>query len=96
MSVKITGLKQLTRELDQAAKAARALDGEVATVSFDPTSAASVEAAIRNVEAAVDAKLASYANNPLVAQLVSRLKEIYAREIKSRAKSAAGIGTASA
>lgn len=35
--IKITGLDKLTRKMDQLAKFAKEVDGELATVSFDPT-----------------------------------------------------------
>jgi hypothetical protein len=36
MSLKITGLDELKKQLDDAAKALQALDGDIATLKFNP------------------------------------------------------------
>jgi hypothetical protein len=86
--VKITGLDKLQRQLEEAQQAFSALDGEVATVSFDAHKPDSIEAAIRTMEAAIDSKVAPYRANPMIASIVPKLKEKYRAAIYERAKSA--------
>jgi hypothetical protein len=86
--LKITGLDRLQQQLEDAQKAFRALDGEVATVRFNPEEPESVEAAIRTMEAAIDMKVGPYRNNALVLSIVPQLKEKYRSAILERAKKA--------
>ena len=51
--IEITGLGQFQREL--ASQAFQALDGELGTLSFDPNDPASIDRALREMEAAIDA-----------------------------------------
>jgi len=83
---KITGLGELTKQLDAAARLVKSLDGEIGTFAFDPRDQASVERAIQAVEAIIDGKLVPYVDNPLVAHFASRLKERYRDEIELRAQ----------
>ncbi|GAN69583.1 hypothetical protein [Acetobacter orleanensis] len=71
---KITGLDKLTREMAQLAKFATEVDGELASVSFDPTDPGSIETAISEMEAAIDQKAASYEGNNMVVNLVEQIK----------------------
>jgi hypothetical protein len=86
--VKITGLDSLQRQFKDAQKAFGALDGQFATVSFDPDNPTSVAEAIRTMERAIDAKVAPYRSNPLVANIVPQLKEKYRAAIRERARAA--------
>lgn len=81
---KITGLDKLTREMDELAKFAKSIDGNLTTVRFDPNDPASVQAAIRQMEAAVDAKAAPYRSNNLVMDLASKSKEQFRQAIQSK------------
>ena len=54
--LKITGLDNLQRELQDAQRAFKALDGQITTVKFNPEDQASIQAAIASMEAAVDEK----------------------------------------
>jgi hypothetical protein len=74
--LKIAGLDKLQQQLEDAQRAFRALDGEVATVRFNPEEPGSVEAAIRIMEAAIDSKVGPYRNNALVVSIVPKLKNI--------------------
>lgn len=85
---KITGLDQLTRELDEAKKALAAVDGELGTVNFNTHDPASIEAAVQEVERMIDERLGSYAANPIVATIVEQMKERYRAEIIERAAAA--------
>jgi hypothetical protein len=88
MSVKITGLDRLQRQLEEASKAFQALDGKVATLRFSPSDPASTEDAIREIEAAVDTKVAPYRGNTLVESVARQLKEKYRSAIHQRAAEA--------
>ncbi|CAJ0699301.1 hypothetical protein [Ralstonia wenshanensis] len=71
------GLEKLTRELDEASRAFKSLDGDIAQVRVVPGDDASVQAAIRQIEEAIDRKAAPYRNNPFVSPVVAELKEKY-------------------
>jgi hypothetical protein len=86
--IEITGLDKLQRQLEEAQRAFRALDGQLATVSFDPDRPESISAAIQTMEAAIDSKVAPYRNNPMIASIVPQLKEKYREAIRQRANSA--------
>lgn len=58
--MKIAGLDKLTKTLDQASRAAREIDGELATLSFDPGDPSSVEAAIAEAKLGVDSRLGAW------------------------------------
>ncbi|ODM73113.1 MULTISPECIES: hypothetical protein [Bradyrhizobium] len=86
--LKITGLDKLKKELDDAQKAFKALDGQVATVGFDPEKPESVRAAIKTMENAIDSKVRPYRDNALVVNIVPQLKEKYRKAILERARNA--------
>lgn len=85
--IKISGLDTLTQQLEEAQKTLAELEGEL-SVHFNPSDPASIEAAIQEAEAAVDSKVGSAAENPLVAQMVEGLKEQYRQAILDRAAAA--------
>lgn len=86
--IKITGLDELTRKMDQLAKFAEEVDGELATVSFDPVDPGSIETAISEMEAAIDQKAVSYENNDMVADLVEQMKANLREQILEKAAAA--------
>jgi hypothetical protein len=59
-NVKITGLDEFQRKLDEFQKAMHSLDGTIAELRFDPKDPASVQRAVTEIEAAVDRKVAPY------------------------------------
>lgn len=85
---KIDGLDKLTKQLEQAQQAIEELDGEIGTVNFDPNDPASIESAIQQANATLDAKIAPWADNPLVVQLVDGMKEQFREAIIERATAA--------
>ncbi|MGG2041269.1 hypothetical protein [Burkholderia gladioli] len=85
---KIEGLDKLARDLDAAQKALSELDGELGSVSMDPYDPASIEAAIQEADRLVDERVAPYASNPLVAQLVEGVKEAQREALLERAAAA--------
>jgi hypothetical protein len=88
VSFKITGLDELQRMMSEVAKAAESLDGEIGTVSFNPRDPASVEAAVAQMEQAIDAKLGSFMGNEVVEGIATDLKNRYQQEIYDRAAAA--------
>lgn len=88
MSYKITGLDDLQREMHLLADVATALDGDIATLKFDPSNQISVERAIADMKLAIDQKVSGFRASAMVAHLVSRLKQKYEQEILSRAADA--------
>jgi hypothetical protein len=91
--IKITGLDELTKQLDEAQKAIAALDGQIGIVTFDPHDPASIEAAIQQIELIIDERTGVYASNPIVAPLIEQLKEQYREGIIQKA-AAARLGDA--
>jgi hypothetical protein len=86
--IKISGLDKLQRQLDDLSEAAKALDGEISTVNFDPHDPSSVEAAVVQMEQAIDAKIAAYRGSELVENIATQLKDRYRQEIYDRAAKA--------
>ena len=86
MTIRIEGLDKLKRQLDEASRAFRSLDGEIAKVSVVPGDQASVQAAIREMEAAIDRKAAPYRGNPLVDPVVKQLKAKYREHLIRRSQ----------
>jgi len=84
----ITGLDELTRKLEGAQKALKLLDGELGSVSFDPDDPSSIQAAIKRIETMIDERVGSYADNPIISQLIDGMKEQYKQGILERAAAA--------
>lgn len=55
--ISISGLDQLSRQLEQAQEAIAEIDGDLGTVNFNPNDPASIETAIQQAEALIDAKV---------------------------------------
>ena len=71
----LKGLDALTRKLKEAQKVAAELDGDLASVNFDPADPAGIENAIQELFSVIDAKTAGYERNDLVQQIADGLKE---------------------
>ena len=84
----ISGLETLTRKMDEFAMFAEEVDGELATVSFDPTDPASIEAAISEMATAIDQKAIPYEGNDMVSDLVQQMKENFRDQILGKAAAA--------
>jgi hypothetical protein len=83
----ITGLDSLQKMLGDASRAFEKLDGEIAELNFDPDDPASVRAAIRSMEIAIDRKVGAFKSNAMVAQLIPQMKAKYRDVILAHAKS---------
>jgi hypothetical protein len=88
MSFKITGLDEFQRQLHSAAEALKGLDGEITAAKFNPNDLSSVEAAVVQMEQAIDTKIAPYRGNKIVENLTTQLKDRYRQEIYDRAAKA--------
>jgi hypothetical protein len=86
-SVKITGLDRLQSQLQEAQRGFEALNGEIASLRFSPGDPVGVARAIQEMEAAVDAKTALYAGNPLVSKVANAMKKGFRERIQSKATS---------
>lgn len=86
--MKITGLDSLQKKLGELEKAMAELDGELGSVSFDPEDPASIEQAICEMEAIVDKRIGSYADNDMVAEIVDATKEQFRASILEKAAKA--------
>lgn len=84
MKFEIKGLDKLTRQLEDAQKAAARLDGELGKIAFDPGDLASVETAISTAKSLIDERLAGFHGNPLVAQMAAGLKAHFEDAIQER------------
>ncbi|REE18354.1 hypothetical protein B0G71_1362 [Paraburkholderia sp. BL27I4N3] len=80
------GLDGLVRQLKDAARAFESLNGDIAQVPVVPGDQASVQAAIGQMEAAIDRKAAPYRGNPFVDPVVKVLKEKYREHIIERGR----------
>jgi hypothetical protein len=86
--MKITGLSELQKTLGEASEAFRSLEGEITTLKFNPLDPVSVEAAITQVEHAIDGKIAPYRGNSVVENLAAEMKRKYGEQIHERAAAA--------
>lgn len=88
MSFSISGLDDLQKALSEASEAFSALDGELAVLKFDPHNPVSVEAAIMQMEEAIDMKIAPYCGNETVEGIAKDMKEKYRKQIIDTANEA--------
>lgn len=86
--LKISGLENVMREVDEAKKALEEIGGELGSVNFDPHDPASVEAAIVSMEGMIDDKLGRYGNNNIIAPMIQELKKNYRDGIIDKASQA--------
>ena len=84
-------LYQMRLRVEDACRAFRALDRELAKIRLTPGDPASVAAAIRRMEAAIDRKAAPFRGNPFVEPYVQPLKDKYGAAVLAKA-AAQGAG----
>jgi len=92
MSLKVLGLDKLQKQLQDAERAFRSLDGTIATLRFDPNEPASVQVAIKQMENAIDTRAGPYRGNEIVDKLASQMKAHYREQIEERARHARSVG----
>lgn len=88
MPFTITGFDKLQRELKDAERALSDLNGTIAQLKFSPGDPASVDAAIREMERAVDAKVAPHRSNAIIDALATKSKETFRKAIRDKAAAA--------
>ncbi|WP_232924179.1 hypothetical protein [Pseudomonas syringae] len=71
----IKGLDKLQRDLKEAEKALRELDGTLGSVAYDAHDPLSIEQAITKMHQEIDARVGLYASNPIVKPIVDQFKE---------------------
>jgi len=86
--MKFTGLEAIQKKTKQMAKFAEEIDGELASVSFDPSNPASIESAIQQISDAIDEKTRSYERNDWVQNLAEQLKENARNNVLEKAAAA--------
>ena len=72
---KIMELYQMRQRVEEACRAFQSLDREVAKISLAPGDSAGLEAAIRQMEAAIDRKAAPFRGNTFVDPYIKPLKD---------------------
>ena len=91
----IKGLDKLSRTLKDAERAIGNLDGHLGQVSFDPNDPSSIDLAIAEMEATIDARVAGLGGGKIVETLVRGAKELFRQGILDKAAAArAGKGVA--
>lgn len=74
------------QQMEEASKAFESLNGDIVGVQVVPGDEASVQAAIEQIEAAIDQTAAPYRGNPFVDPVVKALKEKYREQIIARGR----------
>ena len=82
---KIMELYQMRQRVEEACRAFQSLDGVLANISLKPGDAAGLEAALRQMEAAVDRKAAPFRGNKFVDPYIKPLKDKYCAAILAKA-----------
>ncbi len=83
IKIDLSGFDKLQRELRDAQRGLQAFNGPIASVKVDRKRPESVRAATRQMEAAIDRKIARYRGNPLVSKVAAELKNRYRQDISS-------------
>ena len=82
------GLKELQKTLRDASEALQNLDGTITTLKFDPNDPASVNAAIAEMEGAIDVKMSPWRGNEIIENLIEQAKEQYRERVLDKATAA--------
>lgn len=85
MKFELSGFDEVQRYLREIADAAKTLDGTIAELKINPDDP---EPAIRQMELAIDNRVAGLKSNPTVNQMVAAMKQQYAKQIRERARKA--------
>lgn len=86
--LKVTGLDKLQKELKDAQRALKELDGNLGSVQFDPNDPESIEAAIRKINQTVDERVGQYSSNSIIGPLAEQMKEAYREKLLQSAAEA--------
>ena len=86
--LKVTGLDKIQKELKDAQRALKELDGNLGSVQFDPNDPESIEAAIRKINQTVDERVGQYSSNSIIGPLAEQMKEAYRERLLQSAAEA--------
>ncbi len=81
----IRGLDKLQRDLTEAEKALKELNGTLGSVAYDAHDPLSIEQPITKMHQEIDARVGSYASNPIVRPIVDQFKETVRQRIIDKA-----------
>jgi hypothetical protein len=87
-NIEIKGLDKLQNTLEEAQRAAKEIHGEIGRLRFNPADPQSVEQAIAEGKAKVDAKLGRYSSNPIAKSMADALKKMIEETVREKAKTA--------
>jgi hypothetical protein len=87
-NIEIKGLDKLQNTLEEAQRAAKEIHGEIGQLRFNPADPRSVEQAITEGKAKVDAKLGRYSSNPIAKSMADALKIMIEETVREKAKAA--------
>ncbi len=85
MSIKISGLDKIQKELADLTKALDSINGEITKVQLDPDDPESIQAAINKMNKAIDDKVGYYKNNSIATQMIEEVKEGLREQILQKA-----------
>lgn len=83
--MKIAGLDDLARKMDELARVVAELDGDIAQVRFNSHDPEIIELAIRQGHIAIDQRVSRYSHNEMVASIASEIKQKYREAIYEKA-----------
>lgn len=86
--MKINGIDQLSKQVEQLEKFMKEIDGSLGKINFDPFDAESIEQAIISMENMIDQKSENYLRNPMILEIIGNLKENYRQYIIDKAAEA--------
>lgn len=72
--MKVTGFEAIKKKTNQLAKFIEEIDGELASVSFDPANSETIEATLQQINDTIDETSKSYERNDWIQNLAARLK----------------------
>jgi hypothetical protein len=82
MGFELSGFDALDRHLEQLGKAVELLQGDIAQIQFDPNDPASVERAVSEMRASVDAKAGEPGRSPLAKEIIEAVKDHFEARIR--------------
>lgn len=86
--MKINGIDQLSKQVEQLEKFMKEIEGSLGKINFDPFDAESIEQAIISMENMIDQKSENYLRNPMIREIIGNLKENYRQSIIDKAAEA--------
>jgi hypothetical protein len=91
MGIELSGFDELSRHLEQLAKAAEMLHGDIAQIQFDPNDPDSVQRAVTEMRAAVDAKAGEPGRSPFAKEIIEAVKDHFETAIRQHDGKAEGV-----